>query len=147
MAGTSGIPSATAMLMLNHINQGAATGIAFDATNKHRCQFLSAVRTANDGTDTQWTGGSYVATAGVTNGQPITFANAASSSTLGATSSSNVAVTQTGAPAINWAGNKVMDTSATPKELWYAPLTGGTKAINAGDTCTIQSGSFTTNLG
>jgi hypothetical protein len=145
MAATSGLSAATAVLVLNHINTGSATGIAF--ATAHRCQFLSAIRTTSDGTDTQWTGGSYVSTAGATNGQPITFAGAATSPTLGATTSSNVVVTQTGSPQLQWAGNKVMDTSATPKELWYAPLTGGPKAINAGDTCTIQSGQFTVNLG
>ena len=35
----------------------------------------------------------------------------------------------------------------TNKELWYAPLTGGNKTVNAGDTCTIPSGSLTLNLG
>lgn len=142
MAGTSGLASTTAMLVLDHINRGTATGITF--TTNHKCLFLSAVRTANDGTDTEWsTSGGY--TAGT--GQPITFAAATSSSSLGATAISNVAVTQSNCPAVNWAGNRIMDTSGTPKVLWYAPLTGGTKAINAGDTCTIQSNSFTTNLG
>lgn len=141
MAGTSGLDATTAVAVLDHINRGVATGITF--TTNHKCLFLSAVRTANNGTDTEWTGGSYVAGTG----QPITFAAAAASATLGATASSNVAVTQTGCPATNWAGNRIADTSATAKTLWYAPLTGGTKAVNAGDTCTIQSGSFTTNLG
>ena len=148
MAGTSGLASPTAMAVLDHINRGTATGITF--ATAHRCRFLSTVRTNNDNTatpDVEWSGGSYVATPGATNGQPITFAAATSSATLGSTASSNVAVTQTGCPATNWAGNEVVDTSATPKVLWYAPLTGGTKTVNSGDTCTIASGSFTTNLG
>ena len=153
MAGNNGLASPTAMLVLDHINRGIATGITF--TTSHNCLFLSTVRTANDNSltpDVEWAtfpgGNTNIANGYVAGtGQPITFAAATSSATLGATASSSVAVTQTNCPAVSWAGNRVMDKSATPKVLWYAPLTGGAKAINQGDTCTIQLGQFTTNLG
>lgn len=142
MSGTSGLSSGTngaAQLLIVNANAGTATGI----TSPFKCLFLSVVRTANNGTDTEWsTSGGY--TAGT--GGAITFA-AVTADATGAHQASNVAVTITNAPAVNWAGNIIKDSSATPKETWYAPLTGGTKAINAGDTCTIASGSFTSNLG
>lgn len=142
MAGTSGLSSGAngaAQLLLANANAGTATGI----TSPFKCLFLSAIRTANNGTDTEWaTAAGY--TAGT--GAAITFA-AATTDTTGAHQSSNVAVTITNAPAQTWAGNIIKDSSATPKETWYAPLTGGSKTVNLGDTCTIPSGSFTTNLG
>jgi hypothetical protein len=148
MAGTSGLSSGTngiAQLLI-----AAANGAAFTTlTAPLRVAFLTAVRTANNGTDTEWsTGGGYTATgSGSTGGATgLAFAAATADST-GAHQASNAAVSVSNAPAGTWAGNIVKDSTATNKEAWYAPLTGGSKTINAGDTCTIASGSFTTNLG
>jgi hypothetical protein len=73
---------------------------------------------------------------------------AASATTTGATQNSNAAATLTGAPAQTWAGNRIQDSTAvTNKNIWYAPLTGGSKTINSGDSCTISSGSLQTAVG
>jgi hypothetical protein len=45
-------------------------------------------------------------------------------------------------------GGIAMPTMAvTNKNIWYAPLTGGSKTINSGDSCTISSGSLQTAVG
>lgn len=148
MAGTSGLASGTngvAQLALAAINNGTALAI----TSPLRVGFLSAVRTANNGTDTEWTtSGGYTALGSSSTGgvSGLTFA-AATTDTTGAHQASNVAITVSNAPAQTWAGNVVHDSAATNKETWYAPLTGGSKTINSGDTVTISSGSFTSNLG
>jgi LysM repeat protein len=149
MSGTSGLASGTngvAQLALAAINNGTALAI----TSPLRVGFLSAVRAVNNGTDTEWTtSGGYTAlgtsaTGGVSG---LTFA-ATSQDTTGSHQASNVAITVTNAPAQTWAGNIVHDSKVTTNlETWYAPLTGGSKTINAGDTVTISSGSFTSNLG
>lgn len=148
MAGTSGLSSGTngiAQLAIAAINNGTALSI----TSSLKVGFLTAVRTTNNGTDTEWsTSGGYTAlgSSGTGGVSPLTFA-AATTDTTGAHQASNVAITVTNAPAGTWAGNIVRDSAATNKETWYAPVTGGSKTVNAGDTCTIASGSFTTNLG
>lgn len=151
MSGTSGLSSGTngiAQLLIAAANGAAFTTLTLTASG-FKVGFLSAVRTANNGTDTEWsTSGGYTAlgtsaTGGVS---PLTFA-AATTDATGAHQASNVAISVSNAPAQTWAGNIVRDAAATNKETWYAPLTGGSKTINAGDTCTIASGSFTTNLG
>lgn len=148
MAGTSGLSSGTngiAQLLI-----AAANGSAFTTlTAPLKVAFLTSVRANNNSTDTEWsTGGGYTATAGGSVGgvQTLAFAAATADST-GAHQASNAAVSVSNAPAGTWAGNIVKDSAATNKESWYAPLTGGSKTINSGDTCTIASGSFTTNLG
>lgn len=131
----------------------AANGSPFSTlTAPLKVAFLSVVRTTNNNTgtpDTEWpTAAGYTATGSSSTGggQPLTFA-AATADTTGAHQVSNVAVSITNAPAGNWAGNLVKDSTATNKTGWYAAITGGTKTINLGDTCTIASGSFATNLG
>jgi hypothetical protein len=149
MSGTSGLCSdanGVAQLSIAHLNGGTALSL----TTPLKIAFLSAVRTANNGSDTEWTaGGSYVVTAGgTTGGIAMPTMAAASATTTGASQASSAAATQTNCPANTWAGNRVQDSTAvTNKNIWYAPLTGGSKTINAGDSCTISSGSLQTALG
>ena len=148
MAGTSGLSSnasGTAAAVLTWLANGTTTAL----TAPYKVVFLSAVRTANNGTDTEWTtSGGYTASgSGATGGVVAPTFAAATSNTSGATIVSSSAVTLNSAPAQTWAGNRIQDTTATNRELWYAPLTGGNKTVNAGDTCTIPSGSLTLNLG
>ena len=149
MAGTSGLSSnasGTAAAVLTWLANGTTTAL----TAPYKVVFLSAVRTANNGTDTEWTtSGGYTQTGGGTAGGVAgpTF-GAPTNNATGATIVSTSAVTLNSAPAQTWAGNRLQDhTATTNKELWYAPLTGGSKTVNAGDTCTIPSGSLTLNLG
>jgi hypothetical protein len=148
MAGTSGLSSGSngvAQLLIAAANGSAWTTL----TAPLKVGFLTSVRTANNGTDTEWsTSGGYTALGSSATGgvNPLTFAAATADST-GGHQASNVAISVSNAPAGTWAGNIVRDSATTNKETWYAPLTGGSKTINAGDTCTIASGSFTTNLG
>jgi hypothetical protein len=148
MAGTSGISSGAngvAAAVLTWLANGTTTAL----TAPYKVVFLSAVRTANNGTDTEWaTSGGYTASgAGAAGGVVAPTFAAASSNATGATIVSSSAVTLNSAPAQTWAGNRIQDTTATNRELWYAPLTGGNKTVNSGDTCTIPSGSLTLNLG
>lgn len=142
MAGTSGLSSGTngvAQLALAAINGGTALSI----TGPLKVLFLSAIRTVNNGTDTEWsTSGGYTAGTGFSG---LTFA-ASTQDTTGSHQASNVAATITNAPAQTWAGCIVKDSTGTPKELWYAPVS-PSKTVNSGDTVTVPSGSFTTNLG
>jgi hypothetical protein len=148
MAGTSGLSAGTngvAQLALAAIDGGAALTI----TTPLRVGFLSAIRTANNGTDTEWTtSGGYTALGtGATGGvSGLTFA-AVTVDATGAHQASNVASTVTNAPAQTWAGCIVRDSIATNRELWYGPVGPSAKTVNAGDTVTVPSGSFTTNLG
>ncbi len=147
-AGTNGI--AGPLLAWLAVGGTAPAIVASGTPAVLKVAFLSAVRTANNGTDTEWpAGGNYAVTAGGTAGGVAgpTFA-APTLSTTGAAVVSATAVTLNNAPAQTWAGNRIQDNTATNnKELWYAPLTGGNKTVNAGDTCTIPSGSLTLNLG
>jgi LysM repeat protein len=143
MAGTSGLSAATtigvAQLALAAMNGGTALSI----TGPLKVLFLSAIRTANNGTDTQWaTSGGYTSGTGFSG---LTFA-AVTADATGAHQVSNVAATITNAPAQTWAGCKVVDSAGTAKEIWYAPVS-PSKTVNAGDTVTVPSGSFTTDLG
>lgn len=135
----SGLDDTTAAAVLALLNQGTALTIATPI----KCLFLSAVRATQTGTDTEWsTSGGYTAGTGFSG---VTFAAAAAGAP--ATQNSNVAVTITNAPAGTWAGNRLQDSTGTPKETFWGTLTGGNKTINAGDTCTIPSGSLQTSLG
>jgi hypothetical protein len=111
-----------------------------------RVLFMSVIRTTNTGTDTE-----FPASAGYTQGtgfnSAITWNAITTSGTVGATVTNSTAIVINTAPSTAWQGNLIRDASATPKELWYAPLTGGQKTVNAGDTCTIPSASLTLNLG
>lgn len=137
--GASGLDSTTSAAILAAINGGAAWTI----TGPLKVLFLSAVRATATGADTEWTtSGGYVAGTGFSG---VTFAAA----TAGApsTQNSNVAATITNCPAQTWAGNRVVSSDATPKVTFWGTITGGNKAVNAGDTCTIPSGSLQTSLG
>lgn len=134
---TSGIDATTATALLTAMHGG--TAITFASPIK--LLFLSAVRAADNATDTEWTtSGGYTAGTGAT----VTFAAA----TTGATPQqvSNSAATITNAPAQTWAGCREVDSSATPKTLFWAALA-SSKTINAGDTVTVPSGSLTDSLG
>lgn len=136
--GASGLDSATSALILAAINGGTA----FTITGPLKCLFLSAVRATATGTDTEWTtSGGYTAGTGFSG---VTFA--AASAGAPSTQNSNVAATITNCPAQTWAGNKIVD-SGTPKTTFWGTITGGNKTVNAGDTCTVPSGSLQTSLG
>lgn len=137
--GASGLDSATSALILAAINGGTA----FTITGPIKCLFLSAVRATATGTDTEWTTASgYTAGTGFSG---VTFAAA----TAGApsTQNSSVAATITNCPAQTWAGNRLVDSAGTPKTTFWGTITGGNKTVNAGDTCTVPSGSLQTSLG
>ena len=137
--GASGLDSARSAAILAQLNGGAVDTI----TGPLKCLFLSAVRATATGTDTEWTtSGGYTAGTGFSG---VTFA--AASAGAPSTQNSNVAVTITNAPAQTWAGNKVVDSTATPKQIWWGTLTGGNKTVNSGDTVTVPSGSLQTSLG
>jgi hypothetical protein len=52
------------------------------------------------------------------------------------------ATTYSNAPAQTWIGNEIVDSTAgTNKRMNWATIT--SKTVNAGDTCTIASGSLT----
>lgn len=142
MAGTSGLSSGTngiAQLAIAAINGGTALSISTPL----KSLFLSAIRTANNGTDTEWsTSGGYTNGTGFSG---MTFA-AATADATGAHQNSNVIASITNAPAVNWAGCIIKDSAGTPKETWYAPVSPN-KTVNAGDTVTVPSGSWQTNLG
>jgi hypothetical protein len=152
MAGTSGLSSGANGIAGPLLTWLAVGGTAPALTGAIKVAFLSTVRTTNNGTDTEWgTGSGYTQTgggatggvAGPTFGAPTTGGPSGSAQVV-----STGAVTLNNAPAQSWAGNRMQDSAATNnRELWYAPLTGGTKTVNAGDTCTIPSGSLTLNLG
>jgi len=82
---------------------------------------------------TEVTGGSYARTA-------ITFAAASAGSI-----SSNAAVTFTNMPACTVTGVDEWDSFGTPVRRWFGALSAN-KTVNAGDTFTIASGSYTKTL-
>lgn len=135
----SGIDSTTTAAILAAMHLG--TAVTF--TGPLKLLFLSAVRATDTGADTEWTTASgYTAGTGFSG---LTFAAAAAGAP--STQASNIAATITNAPAQTWAGCVEVDTSGTPKKLFYGTLTGGNKTINAGDTVTVPSGSLTDSLG
>lgn len=137
--GASGLDSATSALILAAVNGGTAVTFATPI----KCLFLSAVRATATGTDTEWTtSGGYVAGTGFSG---VTFAAAAAGAP--STQNSSIAATITNCPAQTWAGNRLVDSSGTPKVTFWGTITGGNKTVNAGDTCTVPSGSLQTSLG
>jgi hypothetical protein len=82
---------------------------------------------------TEVTGGSYAR-------QTITFAAAS-----GGSISSNVALTYTNMPACTVTGVDEYDSAATPVRRWFGALS-ASKTVNAGDTFSIASGSYTKTL-
>ncbi|HEY2086465.1 MAG TPA: hypothetical protein VGH54_10640 [Mycobacterium sp.] len=140
MSGTSGAPSAEA----NRYLVAKYGGTAYAVTGPIKVLFLSVVRTANNGTDTEWsTAAGYTAGtgfSGLTMGAPTNNAT-------GAVTASTNAAQITNAPAGTWAGCKAVDSTGTPKELSYASVTGGSKAVNLGDTVVVPIGSLTDQMG
>lgn len=82
---------------------------------------------------TEVTGGSYAR-------QTITFAAA-----TGGSISSNVALTYTNMPACTVTGVDEYDSAGTPVRRWFGNLS-ASKTVNAGDTFSIASGSYTKTL-
>jgi hypothetical protein len=82
---------------------------------------------------TEVTGGGYAR-------QNITFAPAA-----GQVISSNVALTYTNMPACTVTGVDEYDSAATPIRRWFGNLS-APKTVNAGDTFSIASGSYSKTL-
>jgi hypothetical protein len=82
---------------------------------------------------TEVTGGSYAR-------QTITFAAAA-----GGSITSNVALTYTNMPACTVTGVDEWDSAGTPIRRWFGALS-ASKTVNAGDTFSIASGSYTKTL-
>lgn len=132
---TSGIDSAMTAKLLTAMHAG--TAVTFAAPIK--LLFLSAVRAADNGTDTEWaTSGGYTNGTGFSG---LTFAAAVAGST--STQASNVAATITNAPAGTWAGCTEIDNGG--QRLFWAALSSN-KTVNAGDTVTVPSGSLTDSL-
>lgn len=138
----SGIDSTTTAAMLTAAHLG--TAITFTGPLKHL--YLSTVRSADNNpgaTEVEWsTAAGYIAGTGFSG---LTFA--ASSAGAPSSQASNIASQITNAPAQTWAGCIEVDSSGTPKKLWYGTLTGGNKTVNLGDTVTVPSGSLTDTLG
>lgn len=82
---------------------------------------------------TEVTGGSYAR-------QTITFAAAA-----GGSITSNVVLTYTNMPACTVTGVDEWDSAGTPVRRWFGALS-ASKTVNAGDTFSIASGSYTKTL-
>jgi hypothetical protein len=82
---------------------------------------------------TEVSGGSYAR-------QTITFAAAA-----GGSISSNAALTYTNMPACTVTGVDEYDSAGTPVRRWFGALS-ASKTVNAGDTFSIASGSYTKTL-
>jgi hypothetical protein len=82
---------------------------------------------------TEVSGGSYAR-------QTITFAAAS-----GGSISSNVALTYTNMPACTVTGVDEYDSAGTPIRRWFGALS-ASKTVNAGDTFSIASGSYTKTL-
>lgn len=138
MAVSSGIDATTAAAMLTALDGGAA----FSVTTPLKCLWLTAVRTAANGTDTEVsTGSGYTAGTGFSG---VTFA-APTTSTTGATALSSVTASVSNMPACTWAGNKIVDSTGTPKVTYFATLA-TPKTVNLGDTVSIASGSWQGSL-
>lgn len=87
---------------------------------------------------TKVTGGSYA-------DQTVTFA-AATTGASPSTIASNVTLTYTNMPAVTVVGVDEWDSAGTPVRRWFGALTAN-KTTNSGDTLTINSGSYTKQLG
>lgn len=138
---TSGIDVTTGALVLAAMNGG--TAVTF--TGPLKVLWLSAVRTADNapGSDTEWVaGGGYAVGTGFSG---LTFAAATTGAAGASQVSSNAATLSNILNNTSWAGNKIVDSSGTPKTTFWATL-GTPKTINSGDTVTIPIGQFTTTL-
>lgn len=139
---TNGIDSATSALILAAMNGGTA----FTVTTPLRCLFLSAVRTADNLTDTEIpTSSGYVQQVGsLFSGTALTFA--AASPGAPSTQNSNVAASVTNMPATTWAGCRIIDSKSTSRNVTDAglnsttTLTSATAAFVAGDAGALLTG-------
>jgi hypothetical protein len=113
----------------------ASCGTAFTApTTPVHCRLMTANGTnTSNGTELATSGGYTSGTGAPT----VTFAAASAGS-----KASNAAVTVTNMPATTINGVELWSSDATPKRLWWGPLTAA-KTTNSGDTFTIASGSLT----
>jgi hypothetical protein len=135
---TSGIDGTMANAFLTALLPGTGTTTigTVTVTAPIKVRFDSVITTTDTGASTEWSGGSYPA-GGVSVGNNWAAAGSGSRATgAGGT------VTVTGAPATNWAGNELWDSSGTPLRCLYAAITGGTKVVNSGDTATIANGNL-----
>ena len=82
-------------------------------------------------------GGSYVATTGISTGANWAAASSGSQST-------NAAVSQANMPAATVVGIELWDNSGTPQRLEYGSMT--SKTTQAGDTLTFTSGAITSAI-
>jgi hypothetical protein len=141
---TTGIDITTANKVLDALTPAATSGTttvgSLIITAPIKCRFCSAMTTTDSGASTEWTTG----TSGYPTGGVSTSTGWASAS-AGQKSTSS-AITVTNAPATTWAGNELWDSSATPVRTFWGAITGGSKTVNAGDTCTISAGSLTVSL-
>lgn len=118
---------------------GTATVGTVTVTYPVMCRFDTTMTTTDSGASTEWaTSGGYTA-GGVSVGANWAAASAGSRAT-------SAAVTVTNAPAGTWAGNELWDSSGTAQRLAYGAITGGSKTVNAGDTCTIASGALSISV-
>lgn len=140
---TTGLDVAQCNAILTALSptSGTATLGTVTITAPIRCRFDSVVAASDSAAATEWTtSGGY--TSGT--GAPSVGANWSAAS-AGARASS-AAVTVTNAPAQTWAGNELWDSSGTPLRTFWGALSGGSKTVNSGDTCTIASTSLIQQL-
>lgn len=138
---TTGIDQTIANKVLDALlpSSGTSTVGSQTITAPIKCRFDSVMTTTDSGSSTEWTtSGGYTA-GGVSIGS-------AWASASGGTKATSGAVTVTNAPAQTWAGNELWDSSVTPVRLFWGAISGGSKTVNAGDTCTIAAGSLTVSL-
>ncbi len=140
------------LTLMNYLSCYSSTALSL--TQPYKCCWMSAVRTNNDNvggtTDAEWvTAGGYTqsgsgSTGGVAfpvnacttataDGGTTHLAHAVNAGAGGAITTTNVQTNTT------WAGNLIKDTTATNKNIWFGTLSGGSKTINAGDTCTLPA--------
>lgn len=142
MAGGMDQTMSNAILSALLLNSGTATATigTVTVTYPNHVRFDSVVGT-DSGAATEWTtSGGYTA-----GGVAFTGAAVWSAASAGARAS-NAAVTVTNAPAQTWAGNEIWDASGTPLRSLWGPLSGGSKTVNSGDTCTIASAALIGSL-
>lgn len=140
---TTGIDQTMAHAILTALSpvSGTATIGTVTVTFPIRCRFDSTMTTTDTGSSTEWsTSGGY--TSGT--GAPSVGANWATAAS--GQRATNAAVSVTNAPAQTWAGNELWDSSGTPLRTFWGVITGGSKTVNSGDTCTIASGSLIQQL-
>lgn len=140
---TTGIDQTTANKVLDALTPAATSGTtavgALVITAPIKCRFDSVMTTSDSASSTEWsTSGGYVQ-GGVATNTGWAVASAGTKTTTSA-------ITVTNAPAQTWAGNELWDSSATPVRTFWGAITGGSKVVNSGDTCTISAGSLTISL-